>query len=56
MERFVQRIVGGGITLVAGLWLAAFSGTRSLAWLLGVAFVLLGLGGLVSGILSEIDY
>lgn len=55
MERFVRMILGGGIALVAGLWIATLSGTWSVPWLLGAALVLLGLGGLGGGIRSELD-
>lgn len=55
-ERFVRLIGGGGVALVAGLWAVALSGPWSVAWLFGVAFALLGLGGLAAGIRSEVDY
>lgn len=56
MERFVQLIVGGGLGLVAGLWLVTLFGRWSLLWLLGAALVLLGVAGLGRGIWSQVDY
>lgn len=55
-ERFVRLIVGGGIALVGGLWIVTFARLWSSAWIVGAALVLLGIGGLVGGIWSEIDY
>lgn len=56
MERFVQFIVGGGLGLVAGLWLVTLFGRWSTLWLLGAALVLLGVAGLGHGIWSQVDY
>lgn len=56
MERFVRLITGGGIALVAGLWIVTSQETWSISWLLGAALVLLGIGGLSGGIWIEIDY
>lgn len=56
VERFVRLVVGGGVVLVAGLWIATLSAARSPPWLLGVALVALGVGGLAVGIRSQIDY
>lgn len=56
VERFVQLIVGGGLALVAGLWLTTISSIWSFPWLLGAVLVLLGMGGLAGGIGNEIDY
>lgn len=55
VERFVRLIVGGGIALVAGLWLVAAFGAWSVGWLAGVGLAVLGTGGLVSGIGSRIE-
>lgn len=55
-EGFVRLIVGGGIALVSGLWIATLSATGSLSWVVGSALVLVGVGGLGAGIWSEIDY
>lgn len=55
VERFVWLIVGGGIALVAGLWLVAFFDAWSVAWLAGVGLALLGAGSLGSGIDSRIE-
>lgn len=54
MERFVQLIVAGGISLVAGLWLLTLAPLMSVVWLGGVALVVFGSSGLVVGIKSEI--
>lgn len=55
MERFVQAIVGGGLAFVAGLWLVRLTPTASVAWGVGISLVVLGLGGLGWGIVSELD-
>jgi hypothetical protein len=56
MERFVRAIVGGGIALVVGLWIATLLVAWSIPWLLGTALVLVGIGGLAVGIWSTIEY
>ncbi len=55
VERFAQLIVGGGVVLVASLWVVAFVETWSVVWLLGIILALLGAGGVVAGIGSEIE-
>jgi hypothetical protein len=55
MERFVRLIVAGGIALVGGLWFVAVFEPWSIAWAAGAALAVLGTGGLVAGIASEID-
>ncbi|MFC7007377.1 hypothetical protein [Halalkalicoccus salilacus] len=55
VERFVWLIVGGGIALVAGLWLVAFFDAWSVAWLAGAGLALLGAGSLGGGIDSRIE-
>lgn len=55
VERFVRLIVGGGIALVAGLWLVAFFDAWSVAWLAGAGLALLGAGSLGGGIDSRIE-
>lgn len=55
MERFVRRIVGGGVGLLAGLWIATLSAGWSVVWLVGTALALIGLGGLLAGIVEPID-
>lgn len=55
VERFAQLIVGGGVVLVASLWIVAFVETWSVVWLLGIILALLGAGGVVAGIGSEIE-
>lgn len=55
VERFVWLIVGGGIALVAGLWLVSFFDAWSVAWLAGAGLALLGAGSLGGGIDSRIE-
>ncbi len=50
MERFVQAITGGGLSLVAGLWLVTLFEAGALLFLLGLVLVLFGVGGLAGGI------
>jgi integral membrane sensor domain MASE1 len=54
MERLVRAVVGGGLLLVAGLWLAVPFSAGSPPWLLGAALAALGVVGLAFGIGSEI--
>lgn len=56
MERFVQLITGGGIALVAGLWIVTYLDAWSTPWLFGTILVALGGGSLARGIWIEIDY
>ncbi len=56
VEPFVRRIVGGGLALVVGLWLGTLATAWSPLWLVGVGLVVLGIGGLASGIWSEVEY
>jgi len=56
VERFVRLIVGGGIALVAGLWITVLSTTGSWPWLVGSLLIFVGVGGVGGGIWSEIDY
>lgn len=55
VERFVRLIVGGGVALVAGLWLLALFDAWSVAWLAGAGLSLIGVGGLASGIGRRIE-
>lgn len=50
MERFVQAITGGGLSLVAGLWLLTLFPTGAVPYLMGIVFVGVGIGGLAGGI------
>ena len=54
MERFVQLVVGGGVTLVAGLWIAALAGDQTGLRLLGVALAAGGTVALAVGIRTEL--
>jgi len=56
VERFVRLLVGGGLALIAGLWIATLSAALSPPWLFGAALVAFGVGGLAVGIRSQIDY
>lgn len=55
MERFVQLIVVGGLALIAGLWVVTLLASRSGPWFVGIALVLLGIGGLAAGVRDEIE-
>lgn len=50
MERFVQLVVGGGVSLVAGLWLVELTAMGSGTWLVGMALAVGGAGALAYGI------
>ncbi len=54
MERFVRLIVGGGLALVAGLWLVALLNPPS-ARIVGVTLALIGTGCVLVGIRSRLD-
>lgn len=56
VEPFVRQIVGGGLALVVGLWFSTLATAWSPLWLVGVALSALGVGGLVSGIWSQVEY
>jgi hypothetical protein len=56
MEPFVQRIIAGGLGLVAGLWIAALLEPGPGPWLLGPVLILGGVAGLASGIAGPIEY
>jgi hypothetical protein len=56
VEGFVRRIVVGGLALVTGLWILALFEFLTAVWILGVLLVGVGIGGLGSGIWSEIEY
>lgn len=55
MEQFVQAITGGGLSLVAGLWLVTLFESGTVPFLFGSILVLLGVGGLTSGIWMGLD-
>lgn len=50
MERFVRFIITGGITLLAGLWLIESFDRAATLWIVGVLFVVFGIGGITAGI------
>lgn len=56
VERFVEAVIGGGLGLVAGLWLIQLHDFGSLPWSLGVGLALVGVGGLAGGIWVAIDF
>ncbi len=55
VEEFVRLIVAGGLALLAGLWTVKLVSVGSTGWWVGVAFVFLGIGGLVRGIWSQVE-
>lgn len=55
MERFVQWITGGGLALVAGLWLVTLPQAGWVPWGLGLVLVVSGLGSLAYGLWVRID-
>lgn len=55
VERFAQLIVGGGVVLVASLWIVAYFEAWSIVWLLGAALAVLSAGSVFAGIGSEIE-
>ncbi|WP_276261433.1 hypothetical protein [Haloglomus litoreum] len=55
MERFVQFVVAGGLTLLGGLWLAEWAARPSAVWVAGVAVALLGCVALAVGIGHELE-
>lgn len=50
MQRFVQLVIAGGSTLLAGLRLQAGSPAWSPSWRIGFLATILGVGGLCGGI------
>lgn len=54
MERFVQLIVGGGVTMVAGLWLLQLPATE--ARIVGVGLTVGGVIAVAVGINSQLEY
>lgn len=55
MEWFVRFIAGGGIALVAGLWLVTPFVPGGGKWALGAALVVVGTVSILAGIGSEVD-
>lgn len=60
MERFVRFIIGGGITLLAGLWLLTLSTRLTSIWTLGLVAAMLGIGmlgaGICNGLQTPVNY
>lgn len=56
VERSVRAIVGGGISLVAGLWLVTLGSRWSPLWLVGSAMALVAAVGLAWGIWIDLEY
>lgn len=50
MEPFVRSIVAGGLSLVAGLWLATGFDPVAAPWILGAGLAVIGTAGLLYGI------
>lgn len=55
MERFVQFVVGGGIIMLAGLWITGFTEAWTPGWLTGAAIALLGFSVILWGIWSQVE-
>lgn len=55
MEPFVQRIMAGGLSLVAGLWLVVSLDLDAVGWLLGLLLVIGGGASLLAGIARPLD-
>lgn len=55
MERFLARIVGGGVALVAGLWLGWLFEAGTTPWLAGSALVAGGAVALAAGMWTEVE-
>lgn len=54
MEQFVQRVVVGGVAIVAGLWGAELATPASAPWIAGVVVAVAGAAGLGIGIRREL--
>jgi len=55
MERFVQALTGGGLALVAGLWVIAVASAGTPAWAGGFILTLFGIGGLGYGLWDALE-
>ncbi|WP_167768505.1 hypothetical protein [Haloarcula amylovorans] len=55
MERFVQFVVAGGLSLAAGLWIATLTASQTPGWFVGVVLVVAGIAGLATGIGRELQ-
>jgi hypothetical protein len=55
VEPFVRRIVAGGLSLVAGLWLVDLVTTSDPAWLGGLGLAIVGVLALATGMWSQVD-
>lgn len=55
MERFVQFVVAGGLTMVVGLWMTELTATWSIPWLIGVVVALVGMVVSLAGIYRELS-
>lgn len=51
----MQEVFGGGVTVVAGLWLAALGTAGSAVWGVGLALALAGFVALGVGTYRELD-
>lgn len=56
VEWSVRAIVGGGLSLVSGLWAVAIAAMWSSLWLFGGGLALLGVAGLAWGLWTELEY
>lgn len=55
MEGFVQYIVAGGLAMVIGLWVGAFTTMWSIPWVGGVVVALGGTAVALIGIYRELS-
>lgn len=55
MERFVQFVVMGGAVMLAGIWFTRFTEAWTSSWMLGAAAAVLGGGGILWGVWSQVD-
>ena len=55
MEPFLRLVVGGGLSLLAGLWTTALAGHQTPLWAGGLGLAVLGTAALAAGIWREVD-
>lgn len=55
MEQFVQRVVGGGLAMVTGLWVAELATRVSAPWIVGVVVAVAGAAGLGVGLRRKLS-
>lgn len=55
MERFVRLVAGGGVTLLAGLWVLEFTAALSVPWTAGLVLSGAGAIALAAGVATPLD-